>query len=113
MPDAKLIEIAYRTGELDEPASDNTDYNVPFYRAAPELQELFKARKDVAVHMNVFSLGFPNNPLYGDKGRLEQAIADLRRRKESIEKNEYENQLEELLVDLAMTNRAIRERGES
>ena len=77
VPDAKLTEIAYRTGELDEPASDNTDYNVPFHRAAPELQELFKARKDVAVHMNVFSLGFPNNPLYGDKGRAGCDVAEL------------------------------------
>ena len=51
--------------------------------------------------------------LYEHKGRLEQAIADLRRRKASLEKDEYENQLEDLLVDLAMTNRAIRERGES
>jgi hypothetical protein len=77
VPDAKLTEIAHRTGELDEPASDNTDYNVPFTRAAPELQELFKAKKDVAVHMNVFSLGFPNNPLYGDKGRAGCDVADL------------------------------------
>jgi hypothetical protein len=48
--------------------------------------------------------------LYADKGRFEQAIADLRRRKASLEIVEYENQLEALLVDLAMTNRAIRQR---
>lgn len=48
--------------------------------------------------------------LYGDKGRLEQAIADLRRRKASLEMEAYERQLETLLVDLAMTNRGIRAR---
>jgi len=51
--------------------------------------------------------------LYVDKSRLEQAIAELRRGKASIEKDEYENQLEALLVDLAMTNRAIRDREDS
>ncbi len=50
--------------------------------------------------------------LYRNKANLEQAITDLRRRKESLSKEEYENQLESLLVDLAMTNRAIRARDE-
>jgi hypothetical protein len=48
--------------------------------------------------------------LYAAKGGFEQAIADLRRRKASLEKTEYENQLEALLINLAVTNRAIRER---
>ena len=48
--------------------------------------------------------------LYAEKGGLEQAIAELRRRKASLTKGEYEDQLEELLVDLALTNRAIRDR---
>ncbi len=48
--------------------------------------------------------------LYSEKGGLEQAIAELRRRKASLAKDEYEDQLEELLVDLALTNRAIRDR---
>ncbi len=48
--------------------------------------------------------------LYADKVGLEQAIAELRRRKASLEKDDYEDQLEELLVDLALTNRAIRDR---
>ena len=51
--------------------------------------------------------------LYADKGRLEQAIAELRRRKASLEKDEYEDQLEALLIDLALTNRGIREREAS
>lgn len=48
--------------------------------------------------------------LYAEKGGLERAIAELRRRKASLEKDEYEDRLEELLVDLALTNRAIRDR---
>jgi len=48
--------------------------------------------------------------LYAEKGGLEQAIAELRRRKASLAKDEYEDQLEELLVSLALTNRAIRDR---
>jgi hypothetical protein len=46
--------------------------------------------------------------LYQDKAILEQGIADLRRQKESLSKEDYEDQLEGLLVELALTNRAIR-----
>ncbi len=51
--------------------------------------------------------------LYGDKARLEQGITDLRRRKETLTLEEYEDQLEELLVALAAVNRDIRLREES
>jgi hypothetical protein len=46
--------------------------------------------------------------LYQDKATLEQGVADLRRQKESLSKEDYENQLEGLLVELALANRAIR-----
>ena len=51
--------------------------------------------------------------LYEKKAGLEQGIADLRRRKESLSKEEYENQLEDLLIELALANRAIREREDA
>lgn len=47
--------------------------------------------------------------LYEEKSGLEQDIADLRGRKESLGTEDYENRLEELLIELALTNRAIRE----
>ncbi len=50
--------------------------------------------------------------LYRKKANLEQGITDLRRRKESLSKEQYENQLESLLVELALANRAIRAREE-
>ncbi len=46
---------------------------------------------------------------YQKKAELEQAIAELRRKKESLGKEEYEDRLEELLIELALANRAIRE----
>lgn len=48
--------------------------------------------------------------LYRDKAALEQAVTDLRRQKDTLSKEEYENQLEGVLVDLALANRAIRSR---
>lgn len=48
--------------------------------------------------------------LYEEKAGLERGIADLRGRKESLGKEEYERELEELLVGLALANRAIRDR---
>jgi hypothetical protein len=48
--------------------------------------------------------------LYEEKAGLEQAIAELRARKASLGKEEYEDELEELLVRLALTNRALRDR---
>lgn len=48
--------------------------------------------------------------LYREKKSLEDAVADLRRRKASLEKEDYEDRIEDLLVRLALTNRAIRER---
>lgn len=51
--------------------------------------------------------------LYEEKGRLEQSIADLRRRKDTLARDEYEDRLEVLLVNLALTNRAIRDREDS
>ena len=47
--------------------------------------------------------------LYDKKAELEQSIAELRRNKESFAKEEYEDRLEELLIELALANRAIRE----
>lgn len=55
----------------------------------------------------------PDDPelarLYQEKGGLEEGIAELRGRKESLSKEDYENELEELLIRLALTHRAIRE----
>lgn len=48
--------------------------------------------------------------LYREKSGVEGEIADLRGRKESLAKEDYENRLEELLIRLALANRAIRER---
>ncbi len=47
--------------------------------------------------------------LYQQKADLVQAVAELRRRKEELAKDDYENQLEELLIELALANRAIRD----
>lgn len=47
--------------------------------------------------------------LHERKQRLEQHVADLRGRKGSLGREEYENRLEELLIELALTNRALRE----
>lgn len=47
--------------------------------------------------------------LFEEKAGLEREIAELRRQKESLAKEDYENRLEELLVRLALANRAIRE----
>jgi len=64
--------------------------------------------------------GLPPRSLQGDdpeltrlhleKSELEREIAALRSRKESLGREDYENQLEDLLIRLALTNRAIRER---
>jgi hypothetical protein len=48
--------------------------------------------------------------LYEKKHSIEQAIAALQRDKAQLESSVYERRLEELLLDLAVTNRAIRER---
>lgn len=59
--------------------------------------------------------GFPDDPesvrLSERKAGLERAIAALRGRKQSLEREEYENRLEELLIELALANRALREHG--
>ncbi len=47
--------------------------------------------------------------LYAETARIEAAIADLRGARESLPVEEYESRLEELLVQLALTGRAIRE----
>lgn len=49
--------------------------------------------------------------LLTDRTRLEERIASLRARRESMEATDYERQLEELLVELALKDREIRERG--
>lgn len=46
--------------------------------------------------------------LYEEKGRLEQRIAALKGRKDAMDPTEYEQQLEKLLVDLALNTQAIR-----
>ncbi len=47
--------------------------------------------------------------LYRQKADLVQGVADLRRRKTELDKEDYENQLEALLIQLALANREIRE----
>lgn len=48
-------------------------------------------------------------PLYERKRALEADVAALRARKDEMDPAEYESQLERLLVQLALTNREIRE----
>ncbi len=48
--------------------------------------------------------------LYNEKRALEERIATLRNLKDQMEQDVYEAELEELLVGLALKNRAIRER---
>jgi len=49
--------------------------------------------------------------LLTERTRLEERIASLRARKDTMEAAEYDQQLEELLVQLALKNREIREHG--
>lgn len=49
--------------------------------------------------------------LLEEKTRLETAIAELRAERESLDPTAYDTRLEALLIDLARTNRAIRDRG--
>ena len=49
--------------------------------------------------------------LLGEKARVEQGIAALRGRRSELSEDEYDDRLEELLVELARLNRTIRERG--
>ena len=51
--------------------------------------------------------------LYQEKATLVQAVADLRRQKADLGKEEYENRLEKLLIQLALANRAIRDHAAS
>ena len=55
----------------------------------------------------------PSDPrlaaLYGEKRQLEQQIADLRRQKDVLDPETYDQRLEELLVELALVTREIRE----
>jgi len=51
--------------------------------------------------------------LLAEKRGLEERIAALRGRKSSMAPEDYESQLEALLVDLALTNEALRARGGS
>ncbi len=50
--------------------------------------------------------------LYEEKQTLEERIAALRVRKDQIVPETYERELEQLLIQLARTSRAIREREE-
>ncbi len=47
--------------------------------------------------------------LYAEREALERRVADLRMRKDELEPREYEARLEELLVELALKARQIRE----
>lgn len=47
--------------------------------------------------------------LYREKTGLEGRVAELRRRKAEMSRQDYEDRLEELLVELALANRAIRQ----
>ena len=49
-------------------------------------------------------------PLYGRRDSLETLVAELRVRKDAMAEAAYERELERLLLELARTNRAIRER---
>ncbi len=49
--------------------------------------------------------------LYEEKAAIEAKIADLRRIKSQLPADRYENELEELLVELALKNREIRVAG--
>jgi hypothetical protein len=49
--------------------------------------------------------------LYVDRAALEDRVAELRSLRETMEEEEYERRLEALLVELALKNRAIREKG--
>ena len=49
--------------------------------------------------------------LYLERAELEGAVADLRERRDTMEEAAYEARLEELLVELALVSRAIREAG--
>lgn len=51
-------------------------------------------------------------PLLETKRALENAVADLRAKKDDMDPGSYEIELEALLLELASTNRAIRERGD-
>jgi len=51
--------------------------------------------------------------LYNEKREIETQIQALRNVKDQIEEEDYEAQLEELLVRLALKNREIRAREES
>lgn len=48
--------------------------------------------------------------LYAERRRLEEAVASLRARRDSMAREEYERELERLLLEVARTGRAIRER---
>ncbi len=55
----------------------------------------------------------PSDPrlaaLYEEKRRLEEQVAALRLRKDEMDPEVYERELEELLVELALNTRSIRE----
>lgn len=51
--------------------------------------------------------------LYDEKAAIEERIADLRRVKAQLPLERYENELEDLLVELALKNREIRAAGGS
>ena len=50
--------------------------------------------------------------LYSEKAELERRIAALRAQKDAMDPALYDQELETLLVELALTTRAIREREE-
>lgn len=78
-------------------------------------------RTDGALARTTFLTGAPVTAVDTDdpalaglletKRRLETRIEELRGRKDAMSTEAYERQLEELLVDLALTNREIREKG--
>ena len=49
--------------------------------------------------------------LYEEKAAIEARIADLRLVKAQLPPERYENELEELLIELALKNREIRAAG--
>lgn len=77
---------------------------------------LLASRFFLAAERPAASLGRADDPelsaLLKRKRELESAVAHLRARKDEMEPGAYEAELERLLLELASTNRAIREREE-
>ncbi len=86
--------------ELDDPAGDGALARTVFLASAGG------AAGEAAVSPEL-------RALHEEKAAIEARIADLRRVKDQLPLERYENELEELLVELAFKNREIRAAGGS